>query len=168
MPRIAWIVAVALCVSGVGSTSLEAQQVGLPIGTRGPILQMEDLDGAAVDLGRFIGHKPVVMEFWATWCGVCAALEPRLQAAQRRFGSDVEFVRVAVGVNQNPRTIRRYMERHDLPGLMVYDRDGRATRAYEAPATSYVVVLDRTGRVAYTGVGENQDLTAVITRVLAQ
>jgi thiol-disulfide isomerase/thioredoxin len=166
MPRSIAILAAVLCLSGLVPGGVAAQDVGLPIGARVPALQLQDLDGEVVDLGQFIGRTPVLLEFWATWCSVCAALEPRLQAAQSRFGSQVRFVRVAVGVNQTARSIRRHMARHNVPGLMVFDKDGRATRAFEAPATSYVVLLDRQGRVAYTGIGEDQDLAGAIGRVL--
>jgi thiol-disulfide isomerase/thioredoxin len=167
MRMIVAVLAVALCGISIGASTLPAQDVGLRLGTRVQPFQMEALNGQTVDLAQFIGRRPVVVEFWATWCSVCAALEPRLQAAQRRFGSQVEFLRVAVGVNQTPRTIQRYLERNPLPGRMVFDRDGRATRAFEAPATSYVVILDAAGRVTYTGVGEDQQLEAAIARMLA-
>ena len=74
---------------------------------------------------------------------------------------------MAVGVNQNPRSIRRHMQRHDVPGRVLYDSRGAATRAYRAPTTSYVVVLDRSGRVAYTGQGGDQDLVAAVQKVVS-
>lgn len=142
-----------------------AAQVGLPIGARPDAVVLEDLDGTPVDLGRFVGTRPVLLEFWATWCPLCRALEPSLRAAHERFGDDVEFVVVAVGVNQNPRRIRRHLEDHPLPGLVLFDGRGRATREYHAPSTSYVVVLDASGRVVYTGLGSDQDLVAAVARV---
>jgi hypothetical protein len=48
----------------------------------------------------------------------------------------------------------------------VYDRRGDASEAYDAPATSYVVIVDAAGKVAYTGVGGTQDLDAAIARAL--
>jgi predicted transcriptional regulator len=49
---------------------------------------------------------------------------------------------------------------------VVYDADGSAASAYDAPATSYVVVIDRAGKVVYTGVGGTQDLDAAIRKAL--
>ena len=49
---------------------------------------------------------------------------------------------------------------------LLYDRKGDASEAYDAPATSYVVVLDRTGKVVYTGAGGDQDLEAAIRKAL--
>ena len=167
MRRLALLALALLGLSAGAPRISAAQEVGLAIGTRAPVIQVEDLDGTAVNLGQFIGRKPVVMEFWAHWCTVCAELEPRLRAAEQRYGASVEFLTVAVGVNQTVRSIRRHMEDHDVPGRMLFDKDGRATRAYDAPATSYIVILDRQGRVAYTGVGEDQNLAAALARVTA-
>jgi hypothetical protein len=73
---------------------------------------------------------------------------------------------VAVSVNQTPERVRRYVAARRIPGTVFYDRAGKATAAYDAPATSYVVLLDRTGKVAYTGQGGDQDLAAAVRRVL--
>lgn len=152
---------VALAVPAV----LGAQDVGLPLGTRAPAVTVEDLDGTPVDLGRYIGQQPLVLEFWATWCPVCAALEPALQTAHRRYGERVRFLAIGVAVNESPRSIKRHLADHPLPFAVLYDADGAAVRAYRAPTTSYIVVVDGSGKVAYTGTGAEQDLAAVLERV---
>lgn len=148
-------------------TALRAQDAGLPLGTVPEAVVLEDLEGRPVDLGDYIGKKPVLVEFWATWCPVCEALQPRIEAAHRRFGDDVAFLVVAVGINQNPGRIRRHLERHPMPGLLLWDGQGRAARAFQAPTTSYVVVLDASGRVVYTGTGEDQEIEAAIEKAVA-
>ncbi len=143
-----------------------AQEVGLPVGEKPAAVVIEDLEGNPVDLGEVIGGRPALLEFWATWCPICEALEPRIEAAHRRFGEDVAFVIVAVAVNQTPRRIRRHLEEHPMPGRVLWDVQGRATRAFMAPTTSYVVVLDAEGRVVYTGTGEDQDLEAAVEKAV--
>lgn len=157
---------------GIGLAALvaggaAAQEVGLPIGTEVEAVRIEDLDGEPVDLAEYIGVKPVLFEFWATWCPLCQALEPRLDAARQKYGDAVDIVVIAVGVNQSPRSIRRHLERHSVPGRVLWDADGRATRAFAAPTTSYIVILDAEGRVAYTGAGEDQDIDAALNRLLS-
>lgn len=137
-------------------------QVGLPTGTTPEAVVIEDLDGNAVDLAAYVGRTPVLIEFWATWCGVCKALEPKLRAAHDRFGESVDFLVVAVGVNQNPRSIRRHLEDHPSPFRYLYDGRGRASRAFKAPTTAYVVILNADGTVAYTGVGADQDIEGAL------
>ena len=129
-------------------------------------MQIADLDGQLVDLAQVIGRKPVLVEFWATWCSNCTALEPRMRAAYQRYGNQVEFLVVAVGVNQTQASVKRHVARHALPvARVLWDANGAAVRAFQAPATSYVVVLDRQGKVAYTGIGPDQDIEAALARV---
>ncbi|HVH10141.1 MAG TPA: TlpA disulfide reductase family protein [Gemmatimonadales bacterium] len=148
--------------------ALGAQDVGLAVGQKAPAAVVQDLDGKTVDLGRFIGHRPVLVEFWATWCPLCKALEPTLKSAHARYGRQVEFLAIGVGVNESPGSIRRHLAEHPLPFPVLYDATGAAVRAFAAPTTSYIVVLDRAGLVTYTGTGVTQDLDAALKRLAAE
>jgi thiol-disulfide isomerase/thioredoxin len=106
-----------------------------------------------------------VLEFWATWCPLCQALEPSLKAAQARWGHTVRFVAIGVAVNQSPASIKRHLAEHPLPFPVLYDASGAAVRAYDAPTTSYIVVVDKGGTVTYTGTGTEQDIAAVLQRL---
>ena len=144
----------------------QAEQVGLAPGTAVRPVTIEDLDGKPADLAPYVGRRPALFEFWATWCPNCAALEPRMRAAFQRHGGQVDFVVVAVAVSESKASVQRHAGQHPLPATRVlWDADGRAVRAFDAPATSYVVILDRQGKVAYTGLGPDQDIEAALARV---
>ena len=145
---------------------LHAQESGIALGARAPVVKVNDLDGKAVDLGQYIGKQPVLLEFWATWCELCEELLPRVRAAQAAYGSKVEFVGVNVTVNQSPGRVRRYLEEHKPGFRTLYDDQGTSIRAYQVPTTSYVVIVDRTGKVAYTGTGGSQDLMGALRKVV--
>jgi cytochrome c biogenesis protein CcmG/thiol:disulfide interchange protein DsbE len=163
------VVAAPLLVLASSRPLVAQEQIGIAVGATPEAVQIEDLDGNPVDLGDYIGGGvPVLLEFWATWCSLCEALEPHMLAAHAKYGDEVEFLVVAVAVNQNERRVRRYFESHEMPGRVLWDTDGRAVRAFKAPSTSYVVVLDSEGRVAYTGLGEDQDIDAAIEKALGR
>jgi len=144
--RYVWLAGVALAA---GVARLGAQDVGLAVGT----------------LGQYIGRQPMVLEFWATWCPLCKALEPSLKAAHARYGRTVRFLAIGVGVNQSPASIKRHLTEHPLPFPVLFDGAGTAVRAYEAPTTSYIVVVDKTGTVTYTGTGAEQDIAAALRKI---
>jgi thiol-disulfide isomerase/thioredoxin len=159
---------VLLAVLGLPPAVARAQESGLAVGARAPRVVVKDLDGVPVDLGRYLGDRPVLLEFWATWCVVCEALMPTVRAARAQFGSRVEFFGVNVTVNQTRERVRQWIAAHDPPFRTLYDEDGVSTRAYAAPTTSYIVIIDRTGKVAYTGTGATQDLATPLRAVTAK
>jgi thiol-disulfide isomerase/thioredoxin len=119
-----------------------------------------------VDLAQYIGKTPVLLEFWATWCGNCKELDPAMRAAAKKYGAKVKFVAVAVAINQSAERVKLYHAKHKLPMDIVYDKTGAAASAYDAPATSYIVVVNKEGKVVYTGLGGKQDLEAALRKAL--
>ena len=150
----------------LSTSALAAQDLGLPVGSSAPAAELETLDGKPANLSEWVGKKPVLMEFWATWCSNCEQLEPNMKAMHRKYGDRVAFIGVAVSVNQSPTRVKAYVERHELPWIQLYDRRGIASGEYDAPATSYVVVLDAAGKVVYTGLGGRQNLESAIRKAL--
>jgi hypothetical protein len=52
-----------------------------------------------------------------------------------------------------------------MPFEVVYDEEGVSTRAFDAPSTSYIVIIDAQGKVAYTGIGTEQKFEDALARV---
>jgi len=149
---------------GVAQPVAAQFEAGIPVGTKAPAVTINDLDGKPVDLGAVLGKKPVLIEFWATWCALCKALLPQLEAVQRTYGDKVELVGVNVTVNDSKTRVMRYLAEHKPPFRVLYDEKGVGARAFDVPGTSYIVVVDRSGKVAYTGTGDKQDLVAAVAK----
>jgi thiol-disulfide isomerase/thioredoxin len=158
------VIAVALLLTVPGGGT--AQEVGLPLGTPAPSAVLEDLDGNAVDLLDYVAGRPALIEFWATWCENCEELAPQMDRIQSEYGDRLSVVAVAVAVSQSVRRVKRHLERHDAGYPFLWDAQGAAVRAYKAPTTSVVVMLDAEGKVAYTGSGGGQDLIGAVEALL--
>ncbi len=143
-----------------------AQDLGVEVGTAAPAAKVFTLDGKEADLGQYAGKTPVIMEFWATWCPNCKELQPAVLAAAKKYGTKIKFVGVAVSVNESPERVKAYVEKYGLPGDQYFDTKGNATGAFDVPATSYVVVINKAGKVVYTGLGGKQDLETAIKKVI--
>ena len=148
----------------VAAGNVRAQDSGIEVGARAPSVVLDDVSGKPVSLAEVIGKKPVVLEFWAFWCENCRELEPKMLAAHAKYGKDVAFYGIAVSINQTADRAKKYTELHKYPYPMLWDKLGKAAEDYEVPATSYVVVIDKTGKVVYTGAGGKQDLEAAIKK----
>ncbi|HKA59342.1 MAG TPA: TlpA disulfide reductase family protein [Gemmatimonadales bacterium] len=140
--------------------------IGIRVGETPPAVTLENLNGDTVSLAQWIGKKPVIVEFWATWCPICAELLPRMEAAHKKYGDKAEFLVVAVAVNQSKNSVRRHLDKHPMPFSFLWDGNGAAVRAFQAPSTSYIAVLDARGRVVYTGVGEDQDIETALQKAV--
>lgn len=157
---------VLVAVASLVSTPALAQDLGIEVGAQAPAVTVQSLDGKQIDLGNYIGKTPMLIEFWATWCPNCRELMPALLDAEKKFGKQVKFVAIAVAINQSPERVRRWLAAHPMPHDFYYDVEGKAASAFDAPATSYIVVLDKTGRVVYTGLGGKQNLEAALKKAL--
>jgi thiol-disulfide isomerase/thioredoxin len=158
------LLALGLLSAAPASAQFDA---GIPVGSRAPSVTINDLEGKPVDLGTLIGKKPVLLEFWATWCGLCKELLPQLRAVKKAYGDSVAIVGINVTVNDSKARIRRYLEEHSPPFQVLYDEKGVGARAYDVATTSYIVVVDRSGKVVYTGSGGDQDLVQAVRKAFS-
>jgi thiol-disulfide isomerase/thioredoxin len=163
MKRLSRLVLAAV-VSTTVATSARAQEGGIMLGAVAPAASVTKLDGSPADLSTFYGDKPVVLEFWATWCPLCKKLEPSMQAARAKYAGKVTFVSVGVAANQSAARQKEYVDKQHLTGEYVFDATGAAVKAFSAPHTSYIVILDRDRKVVYTGVGAAQDIEAELLK----
>ncbi|GBD28661.1 Thiol-disulfide oxidoreductase ResA [bacterium HR31] len=107
-------------------------------GRPAPGFVRETLDGRELSLSDLLG-KPVVMNFWASWCVPCRAEAPTLAQAARRFRGRVHFL--GVNVLDEIEEARRFVEQYGLPFPSVVDDDGSLLRAYRVvglPTTVFV------------------------------
>jgi thiol-disulfide isomerase/thioredoxin len=157
-------IAALLSVLALGQS--RAQDLGISVGAKAPAAIVETLEGKSVDLATVMGKTPVMIEFWATWCPNCKELEPTVKTVYTKYAGQVKILGGAVSVNQSPELVRRYVKKHKLPGVILFDRKGNASGAYDVPATSYIVVIDKAGTVVYTGLGGDQNLEAAVKKAL--
>jgi thioredoxin 1 len=66
--------------------------------------------------------KPVVLDFFATWCGPCKVLSPRLDKLAGEFGGQIKFV--SVNIDQSPTLATRFNV-EGIPTLLFFGKDGK-------------------------------------------
>jgi thiol-disulfide isomerase/thioredoxin len=109
------------------------------------------LDGKSVTLEQLRG-KVTVVNFWATWCGVCIKEMPRIVAAHRKYAAR-GYETVAIAVRDQPEAVTAYSAKQALPFKVAMDVDA-AQRFGNVRITPTTFVINREGRVIRRFVGE--------------
>ena len=100
---------------------------------------------------RALRGRPVVLNFWASWCGPCQVEMPSLEALQRAMpGVTV----LAVSFDTDPAAYARFLRTHPLTIRTALDASGRSNQAYGTTVPPETYVLDRNGVVERKFIGE--------------
>ena len=85
-------------LSPAAAVAQERGELGIALGERPELVEIEDLEGNEVSLAQYVEGRPALIEFWARWCELCEALHPQMVDVQARYGDRVAFVAIAVAV----------------------------------------------------------------------
>jgi len=124
------------------------------VGATAPDFTTQTLDGALVRLSQYRG-KPVLLNFWATWCAPCQDEMPLIQRA-----SDINKGRelVVLGVNYqqtNISSMKAFLRKVDARFPVVFDPAGQIAAAYRVNVGLPVsVFIDRSGKVSFIQLGQ--------------
>lgn len=135
-----------------------------------PDFTVYDAEGNAVSLSDFAG-KPVVINFWATWCGYCVQEMPAFEKAYAEYGDEVIFMMINVtdGQNETKEEAMSFIVKSGYTFPVYYDAALSATYAYGAyslPATGFIT---ESGVFAggQTGAMSEESLFSYIEQLLA-
>jgi thiol-disulfide isomerase/thioredoxin len=135
---IAVLVFVAMAVQG-GRHPLE-------VGKPAPDLHLVSYDGKAWDLSRFAG-KPVVVNFWGTWCPPCLQELPHFADASRRYADEMVFIGAAV--KSPPEDVFRIIRRFDID-YPIAAVDGHTSARWEARTLPSTYLLNDRHEVVWS------------------
>lgn len=160
-----WVVSVfaLLCMAVV----VHAEQQTLPKGS-GELANnyvLKNLDGETVTLASLQG-KPVIVNFWATWCPPCIKEMPAMNRAWHKIKDDVHMVGINVGEDED--TIFTFTNDYPVDFPLLLDEDGKEVKRWPVRGLPTTFVLDPDGRIVYTVVGGREwDDDALLAKVRA-
>lgn len=156
---IVFIAIIVLAVAGynylVSKSSITPDGESLQQNTEKPApdFTVTDKDGNKVSLSDF-GGKPVVINFWATWCGPCRSEMPAFEELYAKYGDEVSFVMINVdGTGTQMSDIAPFLQDAGYTFPVYIDSDFSASRSYNAHSIPLSVFVDKNGNITATHVG---------------
>jgi len=136
-------------------------------GSPAPDFELRDLHNRPVKLSSLRG-KPVLLVFWATWCGPCRREMPLLIQVHHRYSPrGLRVLAVAVNARQDLEKVNQFAEDQGLPFTVLWDKEGKVGDEYKVTAIPTNVLLDGEGRVVYRTNSLNQALLRRLEGLLA-
>ena len=144
------------------------QQTLTPIEPRpeAPDFTLVDMDGVTYHLAELRG-RPVIVNFWATWCPPCRDELPSMQRAWLTF-RDQGVAMVAINVGEDEETIFPFTADYPVEFPLLLDRDGAVVGQWPVRGLPSTFIVDPQGRVAYQAIGGREwDDPELMRKVLA-
>lgn len=140
------------CSPGFERAGSERSAPAAPqVGKLAPDFQLPSLDGQVVALSNLRG-KPVLINFWATWCGPCREEMPYLQQIYDGW-SDQGLVLLTIDIQESPATIREFMQNHNLTLPVLLDSRGSVTQRYNIIGIPTTFLIDKEGIIQAKKIG---------------
>jgi cytochrome c biogenesis protein CcmG, thiol:disulfide interchange protein DsbE len=165
---VALLAAVWLATLSLARPAGVIEVTGSPlVGRPAPAFSLERLDGGgAVSLADFAG-RPVVVNFWASWCIPCAEEFPLLNDARRQHApAGLEILGIVH--DDDPTAAERFADAHGATWPLLLDPANDAWRAYRGVFLPVTFFVDREGvvRAVSYGTPTEQALAAQIARIV--
>ena len=134
-------------------------------GTQAPEFTLNSLDGEPVSLSDFRG-KPVVLEFWATWCGPCRRQFPKMTSLHEKYEDQVHFL--MVNTAEDAATVRAFADQVEVPGIILMDPTDKVGERYGTRILPSLFFIDAEGVVKAAVPGALKDVELFLNYMMGQ
>ena len=126
--------------------TLPAEEAGEAAVEMAPDITVYDIEGNAHKLSDFRG-KPVILNFWATWCGYCKTEMPDFEQAYQEYGDEIHFLMINVtdGVQETVEKASAYVAEEGYTFPVYYDTDQTVAANYNVSGLPVTYLLDAEG-----------------------
>lgn len=110
-----------------------------------PDFTLQKLGGGTISLSEFIGKKPVVVDFWASWCPNCRRDMPNLNRFYEKHKDKIEVI--GVNLQEKESTARNFISSRGISFSIALDPFGSASRAFGIQYTNTHFLIDIDGNL---------------------
>lgn len=127
-----------------------AVEPGYSVGKEAPDFKLMPVGGGKpVSLSQLRG-KPVVVVYWAAWCGPCRKEIPELKKLYDKYSpKGVQFVSIAVGWKQSEDDVAKFKTAQSLPYQVLFDKDNKVAQEWKIQSIPTNLIIDLDGVIRY-------------------
>lgn len=122
---------------------------GTTQGAQSPDFTLESAGGGRVSLREAAAGKPVLLVFWATWCPHCNEAVSEINGIRWRLSERLQVL--AINYMENRRKVRAFVKAKRIAYPVLLDTDGKVAGRYNILGIPTYILLDRDGRIVYSG-----------------
>lgn len=127
-----------------------------------PDFTLQKLGGGTISLSEFRGKKPVIVDFWASWCPNCRRDMPNLNRYYEKYKDKVEVI--GVNLQESESTVSGFVAARGISFPIALDPAGLASSAFGIRYTNFHILIDKAGNLTRLIPGDIQD--SDITRLI--
>ncbi|PZE20953.1 TlpA family protein disulfide reductase [Paenibacillus xerothermodurans] len=156
MKRIVSALVITVLLAGwavfqTGDGGTQARQAALisseiALGKTAPAFSLLGLDEKEYKVGG-VRDKPLVLNFWASWCGPCHQEAPDLKQMYDKYGEQVDLYGVNVTKGDRLPDVKRFVKQHKLPFPILLDEKGTAAEMYRIIVVPTTFLIDKQGNL---------------------
>ncbi len=121
------------------------------VGESAPDFKLQNLDGQLISLSDFRG-KPVLINFWATWCKFCRYEMPYLQQIYEEW-SDKGLVVLTIDIGESPSKVKEFLQALNLSLPVLLDTNEKVAQKYNVPPVPTTFFIDSDGTIQVKIIG---------------
>lgn len=123
---------------------------------------LEKLGGGTITLSEFRDKKPVVVNFWASWCPNCQRDMPKLNGYYEKYKNDVEVI--GVDIQESQSVVQDFVDSHKIMFPIALDKDGRVSEEFDIQYTNMHLLVNKEGIITrvVTGDIKESDIKSLI------
>lgn len=146
--------------------SSTAAGAGIPNGAPAPDFELKTVDGQVYKLSDLKG-RPVMLNFFATWCPPCRAEMPLLEETYKQY-KDQGFVILAVNLNESDVAVTSFQQKMGITFPIVIDKGDHVSQAYDIVPLPTSYFVDKNGIVQgkWTGEIRKDQLMLLLKKIL--
>ncbi|VAX13238.1 hypothetical protein MNBD_GAMMA24-1175 [hydrothermal vent metagenome] len=157
---------IVLAMSALTIRAEQPQLTPLPEKKLAPPLVLMDIEGVKHDIRDYRG-RPVIINFWATWCPPCRRELPSMNRAWKKIKAE-GIVMLAVGVGEDVDSVVDFMTDYPIDFTVLLDKQAEVSAHWPVDALPTTFVLDKEGRLVYQAIGGREwDDNKLLDRVRA-